>query len=46
MMINVVNVNGEKVYRLIVGGFETRKEAEEVKDKIQNDYPGCFVVGF
>jgi rare lipoprotein A len=46
MMINVVNVKGEKVYRLIVGGFETRKEAEEVKDKIQNDYPGCFVVGF
>ncbi|HOC36280.1 MAG TPA: septal ring lytic transglycosylase RlpA family protein [Tenuifilaceae bacterium] len=46
MMINVVNVNGEKVYRLLVGGFETRKEAEEVKNKIQNDYPGCFVVGF
>ncbi len=43
--IQVVNSNGNRVYRLIVGEFDTRAKAEYFKDSIKNVYPG-FVVTF
>jgi rare lipoprotein A len=43
--IQVVNSNGNRVYRLIVGEFDTRAKAEYFKDSIKGTYPG-FVVTF
>ncbi len=43
--VQVVNSNGNRVYRLIVGQFETRAQAEYFKDSIKASYPG-FVVNF
>lgn len=43
--IQVVNSNGNRVYRLIVGEFDTRAKAEYFKDSIKNSYQG-FVVTF
>lgn len=43
-MIQVVNINGEKVYRLMVGKFSSRKDAENLKEKIAKIYKDCFIV--
>ncbi len=42
--VQVSNTNGEKTYRLFVGSFETRKDAEAFKEKASKIYPDCFIV--
>jgi len=42
--IQVTNINGEKIYRLMVGSFSNRKEAETAKEKIVKIYKDCFIV--
>lgn len=42
--IQVITSNSEKVYRLFVGSFATRKEAENFKEKAATIYPDCFIV--
>ncbi len=42
--VQVATVNGERVYRLMVGKFSTRIEAEKNRDRIAKSYPDCFVV--
>lgn len=42
--IQVSNVNNEKIYRLFVGNFTTRKEAEGFKENAIKIYPDCFIV--
>jgi len=42
--VQVVTVNNEKIYRLFVGSFATRKEAEGFKGKATKLYPDCFIV--
>jgi len=44
--IQVVLINNVKVYRIIIGSFSDRKEAERLLKKLQNNYPDCFVVEF
>ena len=44
ILIQVTNVNNEKIYRLFVGSFATRKEAESFKDKAVKIYPDCFII--
>lgn len=43
--VQVVSSNGAKIYRLIVGAFDTRAQAEYFKDSIKSNYQG-FVVTF
>ena len=43
--IQIVNSNGTRIYRLIVGEFDTRAKAEFFKDSIKPNYQG-FVVTF
>ena len=43
--VQVVNANGNRVYRLIVGEFDSRAKAEYFKDSIKDTYQG-FVVTF
>ena len=42
--IQVIAINGEKIYRLMVGSFSNRKDAETAKEKIAKVYQDCFIV--
>ena len=42
--VQVTTVNNEKIYRLFVGSFSSRKEAESFKEKAAKIYPDCFIV--
>ena len=42
--IQVTTNNGEKIYRLMVGTFNNRKDAEVAKEKISKIYKDCFIV--
>ena len=42
--VQVATVGGEKVYRLMVGKFSSRRDAENFRDKASQIYPDCFVV--
>jgi rare lipoprotein A len=42
--IQVVTNNGEKFYKLMVGSFKNRKDAENLKEKISKIYKDCFIV--
>ncbi len=42
--VQVSTLNDEKIYRLFVGIFETRKDAEAFKEKASKIYPDCFIV--
>lgn len=42
--IQVTTINGEKIYRLMVGSFSNRKEAETAKEKIAIVYKDSFIV--
>jgi len=42
--VQVAEVNGEKIYRLMVGEFNSRREADAFKSKAAQLYPDCFIV--
>lgn len=42
--VQVATVNGDRVYRLMVGNYASRIEAEKSRDRIAKSYPDCFVV--
>lgn len=42
--VQVSTLNGEKIYRLMVGGFPQRSGADALKRKVEQIYPDCFVV--
>jgi rare lipoprotein A len=42
--IQVVNIDGEKTYRVQTGNFDTREDAESEGNKLKLLYPDCFVV--
>lgn len=42
--VQVAEINGEKVYRLMAGEFNSKREAEAFKDKAAQLYPDCFIV--
>jgi rare lipoprotein A len=44
--VQVVVVNQIKVYRIIIGTFQSRNDAERQMKKLKNDYPDCFIVDF
>lgn len=46
IIVQVIIVNNNEVYRMIVGRLKSRKKAEYLKSKLQKIYPGCFVVNF
>ena len=45
-IIQVGDNNGTKIYRIILGPFPTREDADAYYKTIQNKFPGCFVLGF
>lgn len=42
--VQVSTLNGEKIYRLMVGGFPQRSGADALKRRVEQLYPDCFVV--
>lgn len=42
--IQVTTINGEKIYRLMIGSFSSRKDAETTKEKVAKVYKDCFIV--
>lgn len=42
--VQVATINGEKVYRLMLGNFTSKKEANNFKSKATELYPDCFTV--
>jgi rare lipoprotein A len=44
LSVQVVTINNEKIYRLMVGEFTTRRDADEFKKKVVQYYPDCFIV--
>jgi len=44
--VQVVIINRVKVYRIIIGAFQNRTDAERLVKKLNADYPDCFVVEF
>ena len=42
--VQVTEVNGERVYRLLVGKFRTRREADAFRNRATQLYPDCFIV--
>lgn len=46
LTIQVVNNQNSKAYRLIIGNFKSKQEAEKYKSTLQKEFPGCFVTGF
>ncbi len=42
--VQVATINNEKVYRLMVGEFSTRAEADKFKSEVAKIYNDCFVL--
>ena len=42
--IQAAMLNGDRIYRLMVGSFSSRRDAERYRDKIGSRFSGCFVV--
>lgn len=43
VMVEEAVVNGKTYYRVLVGPFDTREEAEEIKPAVQSSFPKAFV---
>jgi len=47
VFINIASINGQKVYRIIIGEFNERKQAEEFRDKLRDSqFSDSFLVAF
>ncbi len=47
VFINVNHLNGQKIYRIIIGQFNNRDEAESFRDNLrQNHFSDCFLIVF
>ena len=46
IFVKVGNVNGQKVYQVIVGQEKSRQKSEKLKSKLSRSYSNCFVVKF
>ncbi len=46
IIIQVGNNNGEKVYRIILGSFQTKEQASGYNQKLQSKFNGSFVISF
>jgi rare lipoprotein A len=44
--VQVSTVKGERIYRLMVGQFKTRAEADAFRAKVAQNFPDCFIVEF
>ena len=46
VIIEVVDLNGIKVYKVIIGNRPNRKKASDLQLELKVDYPDCFIYEF
>lgn len=46
VIVEVVDVNGVVVYKVIIGHIKNRKKAAELQEVLKQDYPDCFIYEF
>jgi tetratricopeptide (TPR) repeat protein len=45
VFVHASTVNGRKIYKVIIGQFSSRTEAEQFRNELKNgDFPDCFLV--
>lgn len=44
--IEIATIKKQKVYRVIVGNYNSDYQVNTLKDKLSKDFPGCFIVTF
>ncbi|QKG78844.1 septal ring lytic transglycosylase RlpA family protein [Tenuifilum thalassicum] len=42
--VNVVQANNERLFKVLLGPFSTRNDAEKTRQSLLEDYPGCFII--
>lgn len=42
--IQVVNIGNERLFKVLIGPYSSRSDAEKAKQNGQTRYPGCFIV--
>jgi rare lipoprotein A len=42
--INVVLANKERLFKVLIGPFSNRSDAEKTRQSLLEDYPGCFII--
>lgn len=42
--VQVIAVNNDRLFKLLIGPYTSRSEAEKVKQTVQTRYPDCFIV--
>lgn len=46
IFVEIANIKKQKVYRIIVGNYNSDNQLEVLKSKLLKDFPGCFIVTF
>ena len=46
VFVQVATIKKQKVYRIIVGNYNSDEKLKALKKKLSDDYPGCFIVTF
>lgn len=44
--VQVAQVNEARVYRIVIGKFDEKKQAVTLQEKLKESFPGCYVVSF
>ncbi len=44
--IEIVTMKKQKLYRVIVGNYNSDSQLNTIKNKLSKDFPGCFIVTF
>jgi len=44
LCVQIANVNGDRLFKVLIGPFGSRADAEKVKLETQARFPGCFIV--
>lgn len=46
VFIEIVTLNKQKLYRVIVGNYNSDSQLNSLKEKLSKEFPGCFIVTF
>jgi rare lipoprotein A len=46
LFIEIASIKKQKVYRIILGNYNSEAKLEALKKVLEIDYPGCFIVTF
>ena len=44
LIVETSKIQGKRFYKIILGDFRNREQAEKLKSELDSTYPGCFIV--